>query len=89
MITKLNDLVEIAKNKARQKISVAAAGDQDVLEAIMNARELGIVEPVLVGDTERIREISGKINFDLSGIEILDYPDKYEASSVASTGSGR
>jgi phosphate butyryltransferase len=83
MITKLNDLVEIAKNKTRQRISVAAAADEDVLEAIKNARKMGIVEPVLVGDTEKIKEISEKMDLDLSGVEIHDYPDKYAASAFA------
>ena len=83
MIAKLNELVEIAKSKTTQKISVAAAGDEDVLEAIKNARDKGIVEPVLVGDEAKVKEISEKIGLDLSGIEILNHPDKIEASSVA------
>ena len=62
MIKKLNELVEIAKNKTRQRISVAAAGDEDVLKAIKNAREMGIVEPVLVGDKEKIKEALQLVN---------------------------
>ena len=49
MITKLSELVNIAKAKQKRKIAVAAAGDTDVLEALKNAEKEGIVEPILVG----------------------------------------
>ena len=83
MITKLNDLVDITKNNSTKRIAVAAAGDIDVMEAIKNAKEEGIVEPILVGDEPKIRGIAKKIGFDLTGIEIINNPDKYGASSEA------
>ena len=83
MIKKLDDLVEKAKNKKTRRISVAAAGDTDVLEALKNATEKGIVEPVLVGDEARIKEIAGELDFDLSDFEIINIPGKHEASVEA------
>ena len=81
MIKKLNELVEKAKNNRTKRIAVAAAGDLDVLEAIKNAKEEGIVEPILVGDEEIIKRIAKDINFDLEGIEIIHEPDKFGASA--------
>lgn len=83
MFKKLTEIEALAKGKTRQRIVVAAAGDADVLEALKNAQEFGIIVPVLVGDLEKIREIAAKINLDLTGIEMYDYPDKYEASDMA------
>jgi phosphate butyryltransferase len=83
MIKKLNEIVEIAKNKTTQRIVVAAAADEDVLLALKNAQELGIILPVLVGDVVMIKEIAAKIGLDLSNIELYDYPDKNEASDMA------
>ncbi|NOX85725.1 MAG: bifunctional enoyl-CoA hydratase/phosphate acetyltransferase [Chlorobi bacterium] len=83
MIKKLEELVEIAKDKTTRRIAVAAAGDNDVLEAIKTATQEQIVEPVLVGDKPRILEIAEKIDFDLSSFEIIDIPDKREASAKA------
>jgi len=83
MFKKLSEIVEIAKSKTTQRIVVAAAADDDVLEALKNAQELGIIVPVLVGDVTRIKEIAAKIGLDLSNIELYDYPDKYEASDMA------
>jgi phosphate butyryltransferase len=83
MFKKLAEIEKIAKTKKTQRIVVAAAGDQDVLEAIKNAQEFGIIVPVFVGDLEKIKEIAAKINLDLSNIEMYDYPDKFEASEKA------
>ncbi len=83
MIKHLNELVEIAKQKKTRKIAVAAAGDQDILEAIRNARKEGIIEPILVGEKLKIQEIAKKIKFDISGIRLIDEEDKYKASQKA------
>lgn len=83
MIKHLNELVEKAKEKRTRKISVAAAGDQDVLEAIRNASKENIIEPILVGEKRKIIEISKKIKFDVSKIRIIDEEDKLKASQIA------
>ncbi|MBN2173518.1 MAG: bifunctional enoyl-CoA hydratase/phosphate acetyltransferase [Bacteroidales bacterium] len=84
MITKLSQLVEMAKAKRKRKIAVAAAGDYDVLEALKNAEKEGIVEPVLVGIQSRIELICKEIDYDISGYEIINVEDRFEASLVAS-----
>ncbi len=83
MIKHLSQLVDLAKDKRKRKIAVAAAGDHHVLEAISNAVKEGIVEPILIGDTEKIKGIAKEINFDLKGIEIFDEQDNYKASLMA------
>lgn len=83
MIKTLNGLVEITKSNPTRRIAVAAAGDLDVLEAIKNAKEEGIVEPILVGDEEKIKDIAAQIGFNLDNIKIIDKADKYEASAAA------
>lgn len=84
MITKLSEVVEMARAKEKRRIAVAAAGDQDVLEALKNAESQGIIEPVLVGIKSRILEICEEIGYDLNGREIIDVEDRFEASLVAS-----
>ena len=75
MAKSLEDLLELAKKRGPKKISVAVAQDKDVLSAIKNATESKIAEPILVGDKERILEIAKEIQFDLSGIEIINEKD--------------
>ena len=80
MIRKLSELVDLAKAKRKRKIAVAAAGDYDVLEALKNAEENNIVEPVLIGIKSNIERISGEIGYDISKHEIIDIEDRLEAS---------
>lgn len=83
MIKHLSQLVDLAKNKRKRKVAVAAAGDHHVLEAIQNACLEGIIEPILIGDSEIIREICKELKFDLEGIKIIDEKDSYKASLIA------
>lgn len=83
MIKHLSEIVEKAKNKKTRKMAVAAAGDQDVLEAVSNARKEGIIDPILVGDENTILTLAKKINFDLEGIVIINKEDKVSASKHA------
>ncbi len=83
MITKISQLVDMAKAKKKRRIAVAAAGDYDVLEALKNAEKYNIVEPVLVGIQSKIEAISKEIGYDISKHEIIDVEDRYEASLKA------
>ncbi|MCB0804415.1 MAG: bifunctional enoyl-CoA hydratase/phosphate acetyltransferase [Bacteroidales bacterium] len=84
MITKLAELVEMAKSKRKRKIAVAAAGDYDVLEALKNADEHDIVEPVLVGEKAKIEKICAEIGYNIERYSIIDIEDKFQASLKAS-----
>lgn len=75
MIKSLKELVEAAKNQKTMRLSVAAAQDDEVLMAVDEAAKMGIVEPILVGDTEKIKGISEKINIDIKKYEIIDEKD--------------
>ncbi len=83
MIKHLSQLVDLAKSKRKRKVAVAAAGDHHVLEAIQNACLEGIIEPILIGDSEIIKEICKELKFDLEGIKIIDEKDSYKASLIA------
>ena len=83
MIKSLKELVEAAKNQKTMKLSVAAAQDDEVLMAVDEAAKMGIVEPILVGDAEKIKEISEKINIDVKKYEMIDEKDITQAARKA------
>ncbi len=83
MIKKLESLIDLAKSKETKKLAVAAAGDYHVLEAIQNATNQGIVEPVLVGNEENIRRICSEIGFNIDNITLVNVEDPFEASLEA------
>lgn len=71
MIKKLNELVDIAKEKETRRLAVAAAADKAVLEAVRDAMKENIVAPMLVGDQAEIEKIAKEVGFDLSKAEII------------------
>ncbi|NLW40031.1 MAG: phosphate butyryltransferase [Tissierellia bacterium] len=83
MIKSFEDLKLLAQKKDKKRLAVAAAEDKPVLEAVKAAVDLGIVEPILVGDEEKIIEISHQIGLDLSKAEIIDEKDKVSAAREA------
>ncbi len=83
MITNFKDLVAAAKTQKRARLAVAAAQDEEVLVAVCNAAREGIVEPILVGDTAKIREIAGEHNLDISAFALVEAPDLVEAARTA------
>lgn len=65
------------------KIVVAAAADLPVLKAVKQAVENKIITPVLVGDTEAIKQICDQIQFDISSFDILHEPDSQKAAYLS------
>jgi len=82
-IKKLDELVKIAISRGVKKIAVAAAEDSHVLNAVNEARKIGIVDPIFVGDTQKINEVANKDNVDISGIRIVDEPNPVVAAKRA------
>ena len=72
MINKLDDMLKKLKGDKRVTLSVAAAHDEEVLLAIKSAVEMEIITPILIGEENKIREISKEINFDLSKFKIIN-----------------
>ena len=83
MSASFSDILKQVSECRTKTVSVAAAQDEPVLEAVAEARKQGIAEPILVGDKAKIEEIAAKIGMDLTGIRIIDEPDVTEASLKA------
>ncbi len=78
-----NDLVSKAGTGKIKKVSVAVAQDAPVLEAVKAAKERNIADAILVGDEAKIKEVAASINMDLSGYEIINETDTYQAALTA------
>ncbi|WP_419726305.1 bifunctional enoyl-CoA hydratase/phosphate acetyltransferase [Terrisporobacter petrolearius] len=83
MINKLEDILEQLKGDKKVVLSVAAAHDEEVLLAIQSAVEKDIIVPILIGEENKIREISKEIKFDLNGIKIIQKHTIEECAEVA------
>lgn len=83
MIKNLNELLKEVKSLKRMKLAVAAAEDFEVLQAVFEAEKIGIIEPILIGDIEKIKKISDDLKKDLSNIKLISAIDIVESAKIA------
>jgi len=89
MIKNFNDLVEKAKQLDKFKVCVAAAEDEEVLKAVKLAMDMGFIEPILVGDMQKIKEIADKVGLKNCEIVHSDSPEASALEAVKIVSSGR
>jgi phosphate butyryltransferase len=80
MLKKVADIFEMARNIKPKKIVCIAADDEDVIDAIHDAIELGMIEATLIGPMPRITEILLTHQYSMDHITIIDC-DNYEFGS--------
>lgn len=78
-----SDILEALKVSEKRIISVACAQDDDVLQAVENARKLNIADAVLVGDADKLKSIAGENGIDIDNYRVIDVKDKNEAAKEA------
>lgn len=83
MIRTMQDIQAKAKSVRKRVLSVACAHDLEVILAVGNAVKNGIVDPVMVGDVEKIRKIAQDNNVDVSKWELIDEKDESKAAMRA------
>lgn len=83
MINKLEDILQKLKGDKKVILSVAAAHDEEVLLAIQSAVEKNIIVPILIGEENKIRDISKEIGFNLDGIKIIQKNTIEECAEAA------
>ena len=88
---KFHNLVAKAQQHEPVKVAVAHPCDQVSLESAVEAAKLKLIEPILVGPEQRIREVAAKHGIDISGYEIVDaeYSQDSAAKAVELVREGR
>ncbi len=84
-------LFKAQKNSEKKVVSVAVAEDREVLVAVEKARVEGVVEGILVGDTNKIKKLAEELKIDLNNYQLIHEEDMNEAArkSVIEVSSGR
>jgi phosphate butyryltransferase len=83
----ISEIIEKAKTFGRRKLAVASAQEASVLEAVADAYNEGIAEPILVGDPAAIRaaakEANGGRGVDISRFELIEETNVSAAAARA------
>jgi phosphate butyryltransferase len=72
LISNFDELLKVAIERGPKKVAVACAEDEEILKALKYAYEKKIVEPILVGNLEKIKAITEAIGFNISNLETHD-----------------
>lgn len=79
MIKNFQDLINSVKKHTPIKVAVAVADDLNVLTAIEDARLLGIVNAILIGEKNKIVSILNNNSINPKNYEIIDEANKEKA----------
>ena len=82
-IKKLADIVVEARAKGRKKMAVAYGQDSHTLEAVYNAYQEGLVEPIIFGEKAVIEQICAEHNIDASVFTIVDEKSDVKCVNLA------
>ncbi|KYZ77999.1 phosphate butyryltransferase [Anaerosporomusa subterranea] len=83
VIKKFEEIIKTAQVKGPKTIAVAVAQDLEVLLAVKNAKELGIADAILVGDSAAIRRIAQENQLAIESFRLVDVKDNVEACRTA------
>lgn len=79
----MSDLMNQALSLQPAAVAVVNAGSILPMQSAMLAQQKGLVEPVLVGDTDAIQRCAETLSWDISGLRICGAGDETEAGDAA------
>ena len=82
-ITKLDQLFDVLKKKAKKRLVAAYANDDHTIEAVSMAVDMGIIDATLVGDEQTIKKVCASHNIDPSKFRIVQENDEMKAAAKA------
>lgn len=83
MVKNFDMLLKQAKNRKKMRLAVAAAQDAEVMVAVENARSMGIIDGILVGDKDKISDMAQACDINLDNYEVIDDKDINQAAKTA------
>jgi len=83
MLKTFEEVIERACHYGPKRLSVAVSQAEDVMTAVEQARQKGMINGILVGDKEQTISVCKNLKIDLNNYEIIDQKDKTEAARIA------
>lgn len=81
--TRLNALLALGRHLRAERCGVVHPCDEGSLRGAVDAAQLGLMVPVLLGPQVRIRAVAEAAGLDLNGMEIIDVPHSHAAAEHA------
>lgn len=82
------EILAAVKKRPTVKLAIAAAEDEELLKAVKMAGDLGIAQPILVGDAGKLKKIASRTGLEKAEIRPADSPEDAAAKAVELVKSG-
>ncbi|MBA4397131.1 MAG: phosphate butyryltransferase [Syntrophus sp. (in: bacteria)] len=82
MIRTLEDVSRLAREKGPKRLAVLAPEDGEFMLAVKKAWEARYIEPVLIGDPEKIKRVAAEAAFEIQGIELISETDRQAVANL-------
>lgn len=80
MLTNFKDIIdEVKKSKREFKLVVPCPYTEEIIQSVSMAKDCGICDIILVGNTEKMTDISNGLNIDINKFTVLEEKEDYEA----------
>lgn len=83
MLRSFAEIINVVRHGEPKTIAVAMAQEPEVLQAVANARKLGLARSILIGDEKAIKAAAGEAGLELEGFEILAESEPGRAAQLA------
>ncbi|OFX80019.1 MAG: phosphate butyryltransferase [Bacteroidetes bacterium GWE2_29_8] len=83
MLSKLSDLYNLASNAQKKRLVLAAAHDDNAFEAVINAYNKKLIEPIFVGDIDKLQQIAKNKNVNIDNFEVINEPNLTKAAELS------
>jgi len=83
MLKSFEEVIEKAIHYGPKRLSVAVSQAEDIITAVEQARQMGLINGILVGDKEETIKVCQELNINPQNYEIIDKQDKDEAARTA------
>lgn len=78
-----DEVLQKARAKGKIRVAVAQPTDETSLSGVIDSVEAGLIDPILVGDEQKIIATAKELGMDIGGFEIVDAIDDKEAATKA------
>ncbi len=83
MLKKISQLHDMARGHRRSRLVLAAAQDAPAMGAVINAHQNGLIDAILVGDEQKIRDIAKEHKYDITPFTLIHEPNNAKAAARA------
>lgn len=80
---KYDRLIAAAQKEPTVRVAVAHPCDEASLRGAVEARKLGLIEPILVGPMERVKAVAAQSGIDIGSIEIVSSAHSEDSAAKA------